>query len=238
MTDPGNPPIILGEMVTVARHNPLQTMTAYSVHPTGTGPFPGLIVIHEVFGLNDDIRQIADSFAGQGYAALAVDLFSNRSRVMCMAQIMYGMIFSPLKNGILADLQAALNHLRLQSGVDPQRTGVIGFCMGGAYALQLACVQDDLKAAAVFYGMNPRPLEVVAKACPVIGSYPDKDFTTKAAVELEAALTRYEVPHDIKIYPKTSHSFYNQGRSFDPHAHADAWNRILAFFGAHLSRSS
>jgi len=223
-------------MVHVPGAEPDRTMHAYQALPAGTGPFPGIIVIHEIFGLNDNIRDIAQRFAREGYAALAVDLFSTGNRFTCMMQIMYGMLIRPLDNRMLADLGAALNFWSRQQGIDPQRLGVVGFCMGGTYALQLACVDDRLEGASVFYGQNPRPLEAVAQACPIVGSYPEKDFTAKAARELDQALDKFQVPHDIKIYPNAHHTFFNdQGSAFDPQASSDAWQRMLSFFGQYLA---
>jgi carboxymethylenebutenolidase len=223
-------------VVTVPRADANGAMDSFFSKPAGAGPFPGMIVIHEIFGLNDNIRQISREFAGQGYAALAVDLFSNRNRAICMMQIFYGMIFRPLNNSMLEDLNSAFNFLKQSQGVDADRMGAVGFCMGGAYALQMAITTNGMKAASVCYGANPRPLEAVALACPIMGSYPDKDFTTKAAHELEASLVNYNVPHDIKIYENTQHSFYSQQRTpFEVEASIDAWQRMLKFFGEHLS---
>jgi carboxymethylenebutenolidase len=210
-------------------------MDAYLVLPDAPAPYPGVVVIHEIFGLNENIRDISQHFARQGYAVLAVDLFSGVSRITCMMQVFYGILIRPLSNSTLADLQSALGFLRDQPGVDATRAGAVGFCMGGSYALQLAIADDQLRAASVFYGQNPRPLQAVAQACPIVGSYPEKDFTARAAGELEAALTRYNVPHDIKVYPDARHSFFNDtGGSFAPEASADAWQRMLAFFEEHL----
>lgn len=195
-----------------------------------------MIVIHEIFGLNDNIREIAGQFAGQGYAALGVDLFSNRNRMVCMLQIIHGMLIRPLNNSMLDDLKSSVAFLQKQAAVDANRIGAVGFCMGGAYALQLAITDKGMKAASVFYGMNPKPLESVAEACPIVGSYPDKDFTASAARELEASLTKYNVPHDIKIYDNTRHSFYSQQRTpFEADAATDAWQRMLSFFEKHLN---
>lgn len=225
-----------GNMVSVPRHNPAaRPLDAYWVLPNGAGPFPGVVVIHEIYGLNDNIRDIARRFAAAGYAALAVDLCAGRNRGLCMLQIFYGILIRPLKNGTVMDLRAALAYLRAQPEVDQKRTGAIGFCMGGGYALQLACLDDGMRAASVFYGANPWPLAAVAKACPIVGSYPDKDFTTKPARKLEAALAQYGVPHDIAIYPNTRHSFFNdQGATYAPEAAADAWRRTLSFFETHF----
>jgi carboxymethylenebutenolidase len=210
-------------------------MQAFFAAPVGSGPFPGLVVIHEIFGLNDNIRTIAGRFADQGYAALAIDLFSGANRVTCMMRIFYGILVRPLKNGTVGDLQSALDYLGASSAVDHTRLGAIGFCMGGSYALQLACTADGLRAASVFYGQNPRPLEAVARACPIVGSYPGQDFTANAARQLEPLLERYHVPYDIKIYPDARHSFFNDERaSYHADAAADAWQRTLSFFDKHL----
>jgi len=229
-------PQIHTSTISVPRANGKGEMDSFLAKPEGAGSFPGIIVIHEIFGLNDNIREIASQFAEQGYAALGVDLFSNRNRMVCMMQIVHGMLIRPLNNSMLADLKSAISVLQKQPNVDANRIGAVGFCMGGAYALQLAITDKGMKAASVFYGANPKPLEAVAEACPIIGSYPDKDFTTKAAQELEVSLTKYNVPHDIKIYDNTQHSFYNRQRTpFEVDASKDAWQRMLSFFEKHLN---
>lgn len=210
-------------------------LRAYLAVPDEDRPHPGVVVIHEIYGLSEQIRDVADRFAQEGYAALAVDLFSTAPRPVCMARVMYGQMLRPLKNGVVRDLEAALRFLGERQRVDPRRLGVIGFCMGGGYALQLACVNDTLKAASVFYGFNPRPLEAVARACPLVGSYPERDITAGHGRKLDAALDSYHIPRDIKIYPGARHSFFNeQGRAYDAPAAHDAWQRTLAFFATHL----
>jgi len=227
---------LLTSMVAVPRSNSRDGMESFLALPEGAGPFPGLIVIHETAGLNDNIRDISRRFAEQGYAALAVDLFFKRNRMLCMLQIFHGMLIRPLNNPVLSDLKSAVSILQQQPAVDKNRIGVVGFCMGGAYALQLAITEKSMKAASVFYGANPKPLEAVAQACPIVGSYPDKDFTTKAAQELEASLTKYDVPHDIQIYDNTEHSFFSQQRTpSEVEASKDAWQRMLTFFEKHLT---
>lgn len=210
-------------------------MAAFQALPEGEGSFPGVIVIHEIFGLNDNIRDIVERFARQEYAALAVDLFSTGNRAVCLLRIFHGMILRPLRNGMLAELQTAVDYFRQQSHTDTNRVGVVGYCMGGTYALQLACTDEDLRVASVYYGMNPRPLEAVARACPIVGSYPEKDFTAKAARQLEEALKTNNVPHDIKIYDGAKHSFFNdQGAAYDEKAANNSWARTLSFFHVHL----
>jgi carboxymethylenebutenolidase len=210
-------------------------LDAYRVVPDGTGPFPGVVIIHEIYGLNENIRDIARRFAAEGYVALAVDLFSGGNRALCLMRIFEGMLVRPLSNGVVRQLQAALDTIQAYPMVDGSRVGAIGFCMGGSYALQLACVDGDLRVASVFYGMNPRPLSAVARACPIAGSYPEQDFTAGAAKKLDAELTRLSVPHDIKIYPRAKHSFFNsESRTYNQEASRDAWARTMEFFTAYL----
>jgi len=215
--------------------SPDHPMQAFLAIPAVDGQFPGVVIIHEILGLNDNIRDIARRFASNGYAALAVDLFSNANRAICLVRIFHSLLIRPLNNGVVADLQSALDYLGTFPEVDRTRLGAIGFCMGGSYALQLACTVDGLRAASVFYGMNPRPLDAVSRACPIVGNYPERDFTANAARQLEQMLERYHVPHDIKIYPGARHSFFNdQGSAYQAEAATDAWARTLAFFNTYL----
>jgi carboxymethylenebutenolidase len=203
----------------------------YLARPAGDGPFPGIVVIHEIFGLNENIKDIARRFAGEGYVALAVDLFGKGNRAVCMFRLMSQMLLKPLQNGGIRDLKAALNYISSLPEVDSERFGAIGFCMGGTFAIAWACTDERLKAIAPFYGQNPRPIEAVARCCPVVGSYPGKDFTAPQGQKLDKILDQYEIPHDIKIYPNAQHSFFNdQGSHYDAAASQDAWNRIMAFF--------
>jgi carboxymethylenebutenolidase len=226
---------IQSSTVSVPRANGKGMMESFFANPDGAGPFPGVVVIHEIFGLNDNIREIAGRFAGEGYATLAVDLLSNHNRTICMLQLIYGMLIRPLNNSMLSDLQSAMMFLRQQPGVDPNRTGVVGFCIGGGYALQLAVTDKGMKAASSFYGAAPKPLEAFAQSCPIVGSYPEKDFSAASARELDAVLEKNNISHDIKFYPNTQHSFFNQQRTpFEVEASKDAWQRMLSFFSDHL----
>lgn len=209
----------------------------YLARPEDPGPFPAVVVIHEIFGMNENIKAIAERFAQEGYVALAVDLFTGRNRTVCMFRFVGQVLMNPLNNGSIRDLQKALTFLGEQPGVDPERLGAIGFCLGGGFAVAWACNDQRLKAIAPFYGMNPRPLEAVARSCPVVGSYPQEDRTATDGKKLEAALETYKVPHDIKIYPGAQHSFFNdRGSRYNAEASQDAWQRVLTFFAEHISK--
>jgi carboxymethylenebutenolidase len=208
----------------------------YLATPEGSGPHPGVVVIHEAYGLNDNIKDITRRFAESGYTALAVDLFSDRNRAVCMARYMGGMLLGSVNRFGIDDLKAALTYLAKDRTVDPKRLGAIGFCMGGGFAIAWACTDSRLKAIAPFYAANPRPLDAVSgRLCPVVGSYPEKDFTANAGRALGQALDQSQIAHDIKIYPNARHSFFNdQGRSYDKAAAEDSWTRVMKFFGEQI----
>jgi carboxymethylenebutenolidase len=207
----------------------------YLALPRGKGPHPGVVIIHEAGGLNDHIRDVSHRLADAGYSALAVDLFSGRNRAVCMARYMSGMLLGSVNRYGINDLKSSLTFLARQPEVDAGRMGAIGFCMGGGFAIAWACTDSRLKAIAPFYGTNPRPLEVVKRLCPVVGSYPENDFTARAGRALDGALEREGVDHDIKFYPGARHDFFNgDGDAYDERAAADSWKRVLKFFGSHL----
>jgi len=204
----------------------------YLVTPDGPGPHPGVVVIHEVYGLNDQIKEICQRFAAAGYAALAVDLFTDRNRAVCMTRYMAGMLLGSVNRYGVSDLKSALTYLAKNRSIDAKRLGAIGFCMGGSFAVAWACTDSRLKAIAPFYAVNPRPLDVVSRLCPVVGSYPENDFTAKAGRTLDVELDRYGIAHDIKIYPGAEHSFVNTAsKAYNQAAAEDSWTRVMKFFG-------
>jgi carboxymethylenebutenolidase len=213
---------------------------SYLALPDGAGPHPGVVVIHEASGLNENIRGICRRFAEQGYAALAVDLFGERNRVVCMARMFIGGMAGNLDYFGVPALRAAMGRLADHPEVDAGRIGAIGFCLGGSIALTWACTENRLKAIAPYYGAAPKPRDAMRRLCPVVGSWPDRDFTTKAAAILETELTAAGIPHDLKVYPGAKHAFFNDTLSnYHPVAAADSWQRVLAFFTEHVkSRQS
>ena len=212
---------------------------AYLAVPEGSGPFPGVVVIHEASGLNENIRDICRRFAAEGYVAAGVDLFGGRSRAVCMARMLVGGMRGNLDHYGVPALKAALGRLANHPDVDSGRVGAVGFCLGGSIVLTWACTDDRLTAIAPFYGAAPRPREAIRRLCPVVGSWPGKDFTTKAAGILESELSAAGVPHDLKVYEGAKHSFFNdQWRNFQPEAAADSWQRVLAFFEQHVRRAT
>jgi carboxymethylenebutenolidase len=218
----------------------------YVSTPAGQGPWPGVVLVHEAFGLDEVMRRHADRLAGMGLLSLAVDLYSAGGPARCLVSTMRSMLRG--QGRAFTDIEAARQHL----AGSPQctgRIGIIGFCMGGGFALLSAGTGFD--AASVNYGMLPKDLDAaVAGVCPMVASYGGDDRTLKgAAAELERALTQAGVEHDVKEYPGASHSFLNDaangpralrpllkvsGMGPEPVAAADAWQRIESFFSTHL----
>lgn len=213
-----------------------QTLNAFVAHPTGDSSHPAVVVIHEIVGLNDNIRRICRRFAQEGYAALALDLFSGGVKALCVLRTLTAGLSRDTNNYGTRHLRNALSFLAEQPYADAKRLGAIGFCMGGNFALALANEDKRVKTIAPFYSFTPKPLKSnVSGLCPVVGSYPEKDFTAKQGRRLDEALTAAVIPHDIKIYPNAKHSFMNDSMSaYNPEAAADAWQRTLTFFGTHL----
>lgn len=213
---------------------PSKSFGGYLVRPAQT-PAPAVLLLHEAFGLNDNMRHLAQRFADAGYVALAADLFSDGNKMLCMFRAFYGLLVAPLTNGTAKNVRAAFEFLRQVKGVDAARVGAMGFCLGGSYALQLACLDGSVCAVSVVSGSNPRPADALKRACPIVGSYADPDFTTGDARKLDVLLDEYHVPHDIKIYPGAKHSMFRaDAPGYDPAVDADAWHRTLTFFSEHL----
>ena len=218
---------------------------AYLAVPFGSpGPWPGVVVIHEAFGLNADIRGHADRLAALGYLSLAPDLNGGKSWLRCIR----GM-FRQLRagSGPAFDVLDACRGWLAEREDCTGKTGVIGFCMGGGFAL-LCAPRGEYAAAAVNYGEVPADAEtVLAGSCPVVASYGGRDPMGTAHPErLDAALTALGVPHDVKVYPEAGHSFMSPKPApmapltalarlkYDKEAAEDAWQRIFAFFGTYL----
>src|SRR5579875_110547 len=211
-------------------------LEGFFAQPEGEGPFPGLVVIHEVWGLTENMRYWARRFADAGCAALAVDLFTGRSKAICMFRMMSGMLLNSLNHQGIADLKETVNFLEAPPSFDRERVGSVGYCMGGSLAIAWSCADNRLKAIAPYYATNPKPQEALKRLCPVVGSYPGKDFTAKHGQQLDIALDQYGIAHDIKIYPGAKHAFCNEDRknAYNQDAAEDSWERVLAFFGEHI----
>lgn len=234
----------------LAPSDTLTSQAAYLAVPVPTsdrpGPWPGVVVIHDILGMSDDMREQADWLAAAGYVAVIPDLFEGRSAIRCLkatfAQLnaQRGPVFDRVES-----VRSALAEDELCTGA----VGVIGYCMGGGFALLMAG-RAGWSAASVNYGMVPDNVaEVLAGACPIVASYGGKDRSLAgAAATVEAAATAAGIDADVKEYPQARHGFINRftvasplspmlkviGVGYDHAAAADAKSRILTFFDRHL----
>ena len=233
----------MGEMTTVG------DLPAYRAVPAGEGPWPGLLLVHEIFGLDDEMVRHADTLAAMGYLVVAPDLLARGRRVVCLAQTM-----TALRKGrgrAFDDLEAGRTALLADPACNGS-VGVIGFCLGGGFALVLAG-RPGWDAVAANYGALPQDLAALDGACPVVASYGGRDLYLRgAASTLETALAGRGVEHDVKEYPDAGHAFLNETANApwyiapisrvvlragpEPVSARDAWGRIEAFLGRHLTR--
>ncbi|KAA5825249.1 dienelactone hydrolase family protein [Saccharopolyspora hirsuta] len=223
-------------------------LTGHLATPAGSGPWPGVVVVHEAFGVDEVMLRQTERLAEAGYLALLPDLYTSGGARRCLVPTMRAALSG--HGRAYADLEAARGAL-VDRDDCTGKVGLIGFCMGGAFAL-VAAGLGKFDAASANYGQLPKDIDrALAEACPVVGSYGGRDGMLKgAAAKLEAALERAGVPHDVKEYPEAGHSFLNDaengprvlrpllritGTGPHPESAADAWRRIEDFFAEHLS---
>ncbi|MEU6262349.1 dienelactone hydrolase family protein [Saccharopolyspora shandongensis] len=222
-------------------------LTGHLAKPGGPGPWPGVVVVHEAFGVDDVMLRQTERMAQAGYLALLPDLFTDGGTRRCLVPTMRAALSG--RGRAYADLEAARTELADRPDCTG-KVGLIGFCMGGSFAL-VAAGRGIYDAASANYGQLPKDIDrTLAEACPVVGSYGGRDGMLKgAAAKLDAALERAGIPHDVKEYPEAGHSFLNDaenaprimrpllrisGAGPHPESAADAWRRIEDFFAEHL----
>ena len=209
---------------------------AFVAWPPGRSAAPAVIVVHEWWGLNAQIRDVARRFARQGYLAIVPDLY-------------HGPVASDpekaheLSRGVepeiaLADLEGAVRWIRSQPRTAKARIGVIGFCMGGEYSLKLALASREIAAAVMFYGRpETDPAKLATLEAPLQAHFgvADQGIPMARVEEFRAALDGTGKTAEIYTYPGAGHAFMHEGRpSYHPDAARQAWARTLAFYQRHL----
>ena len=211
------------------------TTPGYLVEPKGNGPFPGVIVLQEWWGLIPHIKEVAERVAAEGFVVIAPDLYHgkqtdepNEAKKLAMALD---------RQRAILEVSDAAKYLAAREDVFPKKVGVMGFCMGGGLSLSAAAHNGGFGAAVCFYG---RPLEAADTAnisCPVLGLYGEEDHGIPVSLvnDFEKELEAKQITHDIHVYAGAQHAFFNDTRAaYHPEAAADAWQRTLNWFRTHL----
>ncbi|NWF71312.1 MAG: dienelactone hydrolase family protein [Chloroflexi bacterium] len=214
------------------------TLIGYLAQPEGEGPFPAVIMVHEWWGLNAEIRALADILAQQGYVVLAPDTYRGRT-----ATTVPGALFlriSVPEARVDADMMSAYAYLTTQANVDNARVGVMGFCYGGGVALRHGVQNAAIAATINLYGDmifdTPGFGALLENDRPVLGIFGavDAQIPVAEVEQFEQALVTAGIPHEVTIYPGVGHAFVNPHSIAQAGAAQEAWAQILAFLEANV----
>ena len=216
-----------------------ETVNGILYTPAGKGPFPGIVVIHEWWGLNDWVKEQASKLADQGYVALAVDLY--RGKVADNPGLAHELARGLPEDRAARDLHAAVEFLQSQPNVRRDRIASIGWCMGGGYSLNVALAEPTLTAAVINYGhLATDPAAIQKLHAAILGNFGGKDqgIPPEDVGKFEAALRQAGKKADIKIYPDAGHGFENPNNKAAYRADdtADAWQRTVNFLSETLKQ--
>jgi carboxymethylenebutenolidase len=207
--------------------------------PSGKGPFPAIIVIHEWWGLNDWVREQASKLAEQGYVALAVDLY--RGKVATSPEEAHEIMRGVPEDRAKQDLDAAFTYLKSQNNVTGDRIGAIGWCMGGGYSLDVALQQPTLAADVINYGHLAVDQSSLKKInAPILGIFAGKDrgIPVEDVKKFQQSMQQFGKKIEIVIYPDAGHAFENPNNKEGYRAQdaQDAWKHITEFLQANLKK--
>ncbi|GAB4174872.1 MAG: dienelactone hydrolase family protein [Calditrichia bacterium] len=211
----------------------------YLTYPEKENKLPAIILIHEWWGLNDDIKAKADMFAREGYVALAVDLYHGRHTT---DPAIARKLATSVRNNMEAafqNLNAAISFLKKTGKIDPDRIGSIGWCFGGGWSYQMAKNNLGTKVSVIYYGFfNPED-DLSKMRADILGHFAEKDRAIKIddVIQFQAKLKTLSGDHEIYIYPNTTHGFAsrpNSNPNYNKKAAEAAWARTLKFLKKHL----
>ncbi len=219
------------------------TMRTYVSAPEGSSKVPGIVVVQGQTGVND-VLEFSRMTAAQGFVAAAPDLY-HRDAPDCTDDW-------PTRRlrltgaMVIADINATIDHLKSHAGVDPQRIGIVGFCMGGRAVYLMLAVNTSIKAGVMYYGGDtfspwgegPSPFERTAQIhCPIMGHFGEDDKNPSPADmrKLDGEMTRLGKLHEFHSYANAAHAFANLGSpAYREHAATASWPRTFGFFAKHL----
>ena len=225
----------MGRMVDFAANG--KSSGGYLATPA-SGSGPGVIVIQEWWGLVDHVKDVADRFAGEGFVALAPDMYHGETATSPddAGKLMMALNIEQTER----DLRGAVDYLLARDEVTGDRAGTVGFCMGGQLSLFAACANAKVGACVDFYGIHPNVTpDLASLQAPVLGFFAEKDgfVTPEVARKLEADLRAAGKEAEITIFEGADHAFFNDTRAEVYHAEyaAQCWARMLTFYRRHLA---
>ncbi len=214
-----------------------ETISGFLALPDTPGRHPGIVAIHEWWGLNDWVKEQAEKLSDQGYVVLAVDLY--RGKVAKDPNEAHELMRGLPQDRAIRDMKAAFDYLADRKDVVASKIGSIGWCMGGGLSLQLAIHEPRLAACVLNYGAMPTdPADIQKITAPVLGNFgaEDRGITPENVRAFEKAMKADGKSIDVKIYDGAGHAFENPNNKdgYRPDATADAWSRITAFYAKTL----
>lgn len=208
-------------------------LIGYLAQPEGEGPFPGVLLIHEWWGLNEGMTVLADALATEGYVVLAPDAY--RGDVTAQFPRALWLRLTTPEEQVFNDVDAALAHLMSLENVDDERLASMGFCFGGGHSLQLGMRQsENLPLTIIYYGAvvtDPDLLRPLTEGQGVLGVFgeDDQSIPVDGVLEFEAALNSLEIPNQVTIYEGVGHAFLTEENYDQPGAAGEAWQQTLQF---------
>jgi carboxymethylenebutenolidase len=216
-----------------------ETVQGILYTPAGKGPFPGIIVIHEWWGLNDWVKDQASKISDLGYETLAIDLY--RGKVATTPEEAHEIMRGVPEDRASRDLHAAVEFLKSQPNVKADRLGAIGWCMGGGYSLDVALQEPTLKADVINYGHLATDAQSISKInASILGIFggQDRGIKVEDVKQFEQTLKQQAKKVEVVIYPDAGHGFENPNNKDGYRAAdaADAWQHTVKFFAATLQQ--
>ena len=224
------------------------SIPAYRAMPAKGGPFPVALVVQEIFGVHEHIKDVCRRFAKQGYLAIAPEMYARQGDVSNLKSIdeIRAIVAKVPDEQVMADLDATVDYAAKTGKGDVAKLGITGFCWGGRIVWLYAAHSKQLKAGVAWYGrlvgdkseLNPKhPIDVAADLkAPVLGLYGGKDtgISQESVEQMRAALKKSKVPAEIVVYPEAQHGFHADYRpSFKEDDAKDGWKRLLAWYKQH-----
>jgi len=209
----------------------------YLAMPEGDGPFPALVLIHEWWGLNDNIRDLAEQYAAAGYVALAVDLYDGQTAATPQEAGALAGAVRENTEGAFANLDAALAYLKEQPTVDNNRLGSVGWCFGGQWSYKMAKNNLGTKVSVMYYGRFSMEDDLSMMKAQILGHFGEEDtgILVDDVEQFKAKLNTLEGEHAVYIYPNAGHAFANEDSdAYVEEAAEKAWERTIDFLETNL----